>query len=371
MNRTFRRKVSLFVLVAALTAVSLVLAGCGPKVPDVVGMRQADAVRALQEAGYKLGEVSAIATTSVEVGLIAAQDPAAGERLKEGKAISLSVNFSNGVDAVVPSVVGLQEAAAVNVAESTGFVPLVVEQYVSLAAKGVVAAQVPDAQSSVTSGSTLVMVVSLGTAPETASVPDVVGKTKADAESAIKKAGFTSKAVEVYDSSVAKGSVITQLPAAGTSAVKGSTVQIVVSLGPGTGATTVPNVVGKAEADAVATLGSAGLAASVLRQYNDTVAPGVVAQQFPAPNSTAAAGSQVAVVVSLGKQPASSVSVPEVTGMTQEEAVAVLEGLGLAADVQMATSTTVPKGTVSYQYPGATAAVLPGSSVLVVVSSGK
>jgi beta-lactam-binding protein with PASTA domain len=333
-------------------------------------MRQADAVRALQDAGYKLGEVSAVATDAVPVGMVAAQDPAAFDELKEGESVSLAINFNNGVDALVPSVIGLEEAVAVNVAESTGFTPLVVNQYVSSVDEGVVAAQVPDAESQVEAGATLVIVVSSGAAPETAAVPDVVGKTSSDAESAIKSAGFKAESFEVYDSKIAKGKVITQLPEGGTSAVKGSTVQIVSSLGPGTGAVKVPSVTGKTEADATKAVSSAGLSAEVLREYSDTVAAGIVSAQFPEAGTTAAAGTQVAVVVSLGKKPSETVPVPAVAGMTQDDAVAAVQGVGLSADLLVAPSSTVPSSTVSYQYPAAGSAVLPGSSVLVVVSSG-
>ncbi|TLM98096.1 MAG: PASTA domain-containing protein, partial [Actinobacteria bacterium] len=58
------------IAVLALSLVVIAQTGCnrGPTVPDIVGMRQADAVRALEDAGYKLGDVSAVATTGVELG---------------------------------------------------------------------------------------------------------------------------------------------------------------------------------------------------------------------------------------------------------------------------------------------------------------
>ena len=371
MNHTVVRRFGLVVLVAVLGIASFSLVGCGGKTaPDVVGMLPADAVRALEDAGYKLGETSAIATTSVEVGLVAAQEPAAGEKLKEGEAVSISVNFSNGTNAIAPTVVGLKEAEAVDVAKTTGFVSLVVDQYSDTVAEGVVAAQVPDANAKVESGSTLVIVVSQGKAPETAAVPDVVGKSTSDADSAITSAGFKVEKSEVYDSKIAKGKVITQAPEAGTNAVKGTTVQLVSSLGPGTGAAKVPNVVGQTQTNATNSLKSAGLSAKVLSAPSDTVAAGVVSQQFPAAGTTAASGSEVAIVVSSGKAPTTSVPVPDLVGMTEADATAKLLSVGLVADVKTTASSTVPVGTVGYQYPLAGQMALPATSVLVVVSSG-
>ncbi len=371
MSATLRQRMVLAVVVGAALLAALLLSGCGgPKVPDVVGMRQDEAVRALQDAGYLLGDVSAVATNSVGVGLIAAQDPAAGERLKEGKPVALAVNFSDGVDTVVPTVTGLQEVTAVNVAKTSNLVPLVTNQYSDDTAVGMVAAQSPSPQSQVKAGDTLVIVVSKGKAPATAEVPNVKGKSQSDAESAIEKAGFTFTTTKVYYDSVAKGKVITQEPAGGSSATKGTKVQIVVSLGKGTGAATVPSVKGKSESSAKTAITDAGFKAKVIKQYNDSVAKGNVIDQFPAGGSKAAAGSEVLIAVSNGKQPAGTVAVPDVMGMTEIEAVSAIEAAGLVAAVEQLASADVAAGNVGYQFPAAGTQVTPGSEVLVAVSSG-
>jgi len=271
---------------------------------------------------------------------------------------------------MVPNVEGLTESEAISVAETTGFVPLVVGEFSETVAPGVVSGQVPDPEAKVDAGSTLVIAVSQGKEPEKVAVPDVVGKTTADAESAITGAGLKVDKSEVYDSKIAKGKVIAQLPEAGTSAVKGTAVQIISSLGPGTGAVKVPNVVGQTQANATSSLSSAGLSAEIMSAPSDTVAAGVVSQQFPAAGSTAAAGSQVAIVVSSGKAPTTSVPVPDLAGMKQADAEAKLLSVGLVADVKTAPSSTVAEGTVGYQYPPAGQMALPATSVLVVVSSG-
>jgi serine/threonine-protein kinase len=171
--------------------------------------------------------------------------------------VSLSINFNDSVDAVVPNVIELKEVTAVNVAEGP-FRPLVTERYSEIVSAGVVAAQSPAAESQVKNGDTLVIVVSKGRSPAMAKVPDVVGKSQADAESAIEKAGFKAKTIEVFDPSVAKGKVVAQIPSAGFDAVRGTTVQIGVSLGKGAVATAVPSVEGKSQSDATKAISSAG-----------------------------------------------------------------------------------------------------------------
>jgi serine/threonine-protein kinase len=66
-------------------------------------------------------------------------------------------------------------------------------------------------------------------------VPDEVTKTKADAVTDLRAAGFKVKVVE-QESTLTAGTVISQNPTAGTKAVKGSSVTIVVAKAPaGTG----------------------------------------------------------------------------------------------------------------------------------------
>ena len=73
-----------------------------------------------------------------------------------------------------------------------------------------------------------------GTAiPATTTVPNVVGSTEAAATTAINGAGLvTGTVTQAYSDTVAAGLVISQSPVGGTTAVIGTAVNIVVSLGP-------------------------------------------------------------------------------------------------------------------------------------------
>jgi hypothetical protein len=66
-------------------------------------------------------------------------------------------------------------------------------------------------------------------------VPDVVGDDEATATAALEGAGFVVSVDSTYSASVSVGDVITQNPAGGAQAEAGSTVTIVVSLGPASG----------------------------------------------------------------------------------------------------------------------------------------
>jgi serine/threonine-protein kinase len=93
-----------------------------------------------------------------------------------------------------------------------------------------------------------------------------------------------------------KGLVISQTPAPGEKASKGSTVQIVISSGPDS--VTVPNVEGQDEASARDELEDAGFEVQVEEQStDDPLQDGIVQDQDPEPKSQAPPGSIVTITV--------------------------------------------------------------------------
>jgi serine/threonine-protein kinase len=62
--------------------------------------------------------------------------------------------------------------------------------------------------------------------------------------------------------------------------------------------------------------------------------------------------------------------VPNVTGQSQSQAVAALQGAGFAVVVDQVPSTTVPTGVVSDQTPSSGVLAQPGTTVTIVVSTG-
>lgn len=77
----------------------------------------------------------------------------------------------------------------------------------------------------------LPLLLNLDTPPPTGTVPDVVGETQSQATTDITGAGFTVSVTTDYSSSVAAGLVISQVPTGGSTAILGTAVAIVVSLG--------------------------------------------------------------------------------------------------------------------------------------------
>jgi serine/threonine-protein kinase len=91
--------------------------------------------------------------------------------------------------------------------------------------KGLVIDQAPTAGVTAQPGSTVTIRVSTG--PSTTAVPDVIGKTQAQAVNALTAAGFLAQ-VTLQTGGGTVGDVIDQSPASGTKATTGSTVVITV-----------------------------------------------------------------------------------------------------------------------------------------------
>jgi serine/threonine-protein kinase len=129
-------------------------------------------------------------------------------------------------------------------------------------------------------------------------VPNVVGKTQAQATSLLTTSGFTVQVVQQADDTIKAGEVISQSPAAGGQADKGSQVTITVSSG--VEQIPVPSVAGDDLAGASATLGAAGFKVTSTQQSSTTVAAGTVINTNPAAGTIVAKGATIQIIVSSG-----------------------------------------------------------------------
>ena len=259
-------------------------------VPDVEGKALADAEDAL--AAQQLGaRTERRYDDTVPEGAVVSSDPAAGAAVKRADEILLVV--SQGVETFpVPDVTGMSREDAEAAITAAGFTWVEDEgQYSETEASGTVLSQHAEAEA-LPAGSDIHVVLSLGREP--IDVPNTVGRPRSEAQSTLESAGFTVSATEAHSPSVPAGSVISQEPAGG-SLFRGDEVHVVVSLGPEM--VTVPNVVDMSEADAVAALQAAGLAAEVTYQSTDGPRLGRVLSQSVTGGNSAARGSTVIITI--------------------------------------------------------------------------
>jgi beta-lactam-binding protein with PASTA domain len=333
------------------------------EVPDVVGLDQAAAKKALEDVGLAVGEVTQKQTADAEPGMVLEQAPAAATQANQGTTVDFVVAAAALVK--VPNVVGQTQADAKATLEAAGLkVGEVTEKESTSVAPGVVSKQSPDAGSNVDGGSAVTLEV--GAAPQVpqVKVPKVTGLTESDAAIELARVGLAVGDVQyVSDPVVAAGHVKSQDPAQGASLPAGSKVALVVSEGTQTG--TVPNVVGLTEADATGALEAGGFAVKVSRVASADVEPGLVASQAPAAGDQAASGSAVTIEVSKGSSETAKSVVPDVVGLDVPAALKALSDAKLKPTFEFVTSDQLLL--VIEQDPVAGTEVDPGTTVLVVV----
>jgi beta-lactam-binding protein with PASTA domain/tRNA A-37 threonylcarbamoyl transferase component Bud32 len=222
---------------------------------------------------------------------------------------------------------------------------------------GVVFAQDPAAGTRLEKGETVKLRVSGGKGE--VRVPDVRGETLDDAQSRLADAGFEYRVIQETSDSVDAGKATRTDPAAGSLAQRGSEVKLYVSAGKEQ--VVIPDVSGQDAVDAANALGAKSLSVERVAQPSDTVEEGKVIGTNPAAGQSVPKGSKIQLIVSSGKD---QVTVPNLYGRTQSEAMADLQNLGLTGTARSVFNCEPgSSGKVIAQSPSAGSRVDKGSNV--------
>lgn len=203
-------------------------------------------------------------------------------------------------------------------------------------------------------------------------MPDVLGLAADIASQKLKDSGglYMKTSDYVFSETVAEGDIVSQDPSAGTVVDKYSAVYVVISKGP-EHVTIDLTKLGLEKMDAAtakSTLEAKGLEVEVEQKSSDSISNGYVISYSP---SEAKEGDKVTLVSSSGPALTNPVTVPNITGQTQELAGELLADAGLGeGTITEATSETVARGTVISQSTAAGTQVEAGTAVNFVVSSG-
>lgn len=275
----------------------------------------------------------------------------------------------------VPDVIGLQSTVAAQRIHDAHLKSTAVTGQ-SHRPPNVVFAQAPGAGTQLKHGQTVTISISSGHIP----VPNVTSQPVQQAQTTLTNAGFKTHVTHVA-SSHPKDTVITQNPAAGVTAVSGTTINLTVSSG--VKPVAVPQVVGQTQGSAVNALTGAGLKA-VLHNVGSSKPAGIVVAQNPPAGKEVDKGSKVTLNVSTGTPStttvattttvpsattAANVTVPHVTGLAQTPALKQLNTLGLHPQVSYRTSSAAANHIVQ-QTPAPGTSLKRSSQVSLVVSSG-
>ncbi|MFD6445566.1 Stk1 family PASTA domain-containing Ser/Thr kinase [Promicromonospora sp. NPDC060204] len=234
-----------------------------------------------------------------------------------------------GAYTVVPDgVVGVAVAQAEEALNEAGLTSTSVKQHDSDVPEGEVISVAPDEGRRSLRDEPVRLVVSLG--PEVAEVPaGLVGMTEEQARAALRDVGLVD--VEVsreYSADVARDQVIWASVRDGGTVPTDETVRLTVSDGPPP--VTVPELTGLSAAEAEDALAAQGFDVAREDKFDKKAEAGTVIRTQPGGGKGAEPGSTVTIVVSMGAQG----TVPDVVGMSVEDAQALLDEAGYTSTVR-------------------------------------
>jgi beta-lactam-binding protein with PASTA domain len=283
----------------------------------------------------------------------------------------------------VPKLVGLAAADAVKRLQGLGL-GATLKQTPAQQAPGTVVAQEPKSGARAKRGTPVALVVAKGAAAIV--LPDVVGRSGADAQHELQQRGLNVNVVQVA-STQAAGTVVAQSPPAQAKVQQGSTVRLNVArtaaktttaTATTTAATTTAarTTTTRTATTPTTTAQSAagndyrgvrlGTAVQRIAQGRQQAVVQYLASSQPAGVVVAnsSVGNRVKLQVSAGPHPQPSTDVPDTTGEDAATAQSDLTGAGFSVvTVRWPVSDASSDGTVVYQTPAASA---PGGSTIVI-----
>lgn len=274
--------------------------------PNFEGKTLEEAKALAKKKGLTLEVVKEATSTKYEKGIVSKQMTGKGTSVKKGTKIQVWVSTGlEGEEITIPDVSGMPEEEAKETLIAKGFkkANISVEQKQSDSVDtGLVISTTPEADAKAAEDTKITIYVSTGAGKVT--VPNLVGKSQEEAESALSEAGLNGSASEEYSDTEA-GKVISQEIDSGEKVDKGTTVSYVVSKGKKPEEkVTMPPVVGVYQSRAESLLRAAGLSVGkVTSEYSDTDAEGVVISASFNEGDKLNPGTVVNLVVSKGAKP--------------------------------------------------------------------
>jgi serine/threonine-protein kinase len=219
-------------------------------VPSTVGATQSEVSAALSPLGLKSVVTAKEFSEDIAEGLVIRSIPDAGGRIEQGGAVKLVI--SKGPERyLLPTISGLTPDAATKVLSQY---PLSLqpnaEEFSTSVPKGYVIDSNPPAGEKVKRNALVVIRVSKGI--EQVALASYIGKSSDQALNELNAAGFSVVSTYAFSETQLAGEVISQKPAGGGTADKGSKISLVISKG--TQFAYIPNLYSIEEAKAVQSL---------------------------------------------------------------------------------------------------------------------
>ena len=277
-----------------------------------------------------------------------------------------------GKEVTVPDVKGMSYSEAKEVLEAKGLKIEKADEPIASQKieKGKIVSQTPSKNSKVKKGRTVRVILSAGNTE--LKVPDLKGLSYKEAKTLLSEMGLQiSKGDEVDSDSVAEGLIASQYPSAKTKVDKGDI--ITVNISKGKKDAVIPKLVGTtftSESDVSDILSKYGYKLGKVSYEESYETPGTIIKQSPDAGTTAEKKTSVDIVISKAK---SKATVPNLNGMTYDQAESALQSLGFSVGrVTEEENNGFTAGTVFKQYPAANSEYQTGSTVDIwIAKSGE
>ncbi|MBA3355241.1 MAG: PASTA domain-containing protein [Pyrinomonadaceae bacterium] len=347
-------------------------------VPNVLNMTFAQALSAMQTAGFVPGRIDDPEKKSTYI--VIKQSPNAGMPAARGSAIDLVIG--GGIE--VPDVIDDKQQTAVRKITNKHLKVGAIDQEASCKSVGEVLKQKPPKKTRVAPGTVVDLVIrSVGENPLT--IPDFRPRNsrplnREEAEAALRVLGIRVDRIQTEQTDKdPEGTVLRQKPKPGSQFAENCPVKVELTIAVPIIWVNVENYVGMTIDQARQRISAVNLSPDVTYQENSAYNPYTVAHQEPPFGSRVREGSRILLVVAIPPQ-VPTVRVQNVFGMKPEVAKRVLEAQGLVVDDRdisyddMPASGKTPDGreiiggTVMRQQPAANQRVPSGTRVKLVIA---
>lgn len=216
----------------------------------------------------------------------------------------------------------------------------------------------------------------VGEGPREVVIADYQHKSRTAAETDLRNKGLKYDYMYESSKSIASGHVISTLPEAGETVTVGTTVTLVLSSGDDLSQSDVvsmPLLVGLTTAQAYTQMVGSGLRfGSAAYVYSNEYAEGVVIEQYPVDGTSVPKDiTKVSLTISKGPEPKTVTVVPEINGLTVNEAQSRLGEFDLTmGNYSFEYNDTIDAGVIYGQSPTEGRTVNVGTAVTFTVSQG-
>lgn len=288
-------------------------------VPNIVGKTWDEAEQLCREAGLQLEEDKRELSKKYEEDYVIKQKTQAGAAVQEG--FILRVNVSDGLLLEIPDLAEMEYIYARDRLIDKGFVKSKIkieEEPSSDVEEDKVTRTDPEAGEWKTKDTEIIIYVSTGV--EMVEVPDLIGKTKEEAEKALTDVKLVGSVTEEYDPTVAAGIVISQVEDAGDEVEIDTTISYVVSKGaePKEQVDVPINLTGKKISEVKKSLMNLGLKLNITydtsREYYENEVISVLKDGEPVEGTSVEEGTTLDVCVSTGPGPSEDTELEDETG---------------------------------------------------------